>query len=379
MTESRCQQIEKILRQKLRSMQPGEKIPTEMELCAEFSVSRMTMNKVIGKLVDDDLLYRIKKKGTFVKERRTADRPIYFLIPVIDFFTYDSSRDTKRILHGLNSEASLRGRKIELLPVTRTNQLDDYDWETLDRISSGDQVFVTGFWYRNLFPFLKERECEVVCADPDTWLEPEYRKILSSWYSIKIARKAGVENVVSYLAGIARKNPVFFYRIEEKEHPATEGFKSGLAKAGIPFGPERFIYIDDLPRICSSFEKIYKRTRFDSIVAAYSGAAKAFCSELARMKLSVPDDISVISLEEAPDTGSGSLPVTALATPFEEVGREAARIFQREVFLPGETRLHQLLIERESTRKGAGSALHIDFSDESRTPEALLRFGTDGI
>ena len=379
MKESRCQQIEKVLRQRLRSMHPNDKIPTEMELSAEFSVSRMTMNKVIAKLVGDDLLYRVKKKGTFIKERRTADRPIHFLIPVIDFFTYDSSRDTKRILRGLNAEASLHGRKIELLPVTRTNQLNDYDWETLDKISAVDQVFVTGFWYRKLFPFLKKKGCEVVCLDPDIWLEPEYRKILSSWYSIKIERKVAAENAVSYLAGCGRKNPVLFYRIEEREHPTTEGFKDGLAKAGIPLGRERLVYIDDLPKICSGLEKIYKKNSFDSIVVAYAAAAKTLCTELARMKLCVPDDVSVISLEEEPDMVSGLVPLTAVASPFEEMGREAARIFQREVFSPGETHLHQLLIERESPRKGAGSAAHIDFSVESRIPEALLRFGTDGI
>ena len=379
MKESRCQQIEKILRQRLRGMRHDEKIPTEMELCAEFSVSRMTMNKVIAKLVRDDLLYRVKKKGTFIKERRIPEKPIYFLLPVVDYLAYDVTRSARQILCGLNAEASLSDRKIEFLPVTRTNRIDDYDWEALEKISCGDQVFISGFWYKKLFPFLKKKDCDVVCLNPDIWIEDEYREILSTWYSIKIARKAGAENAVDYLAKNGKKNPLLLYQYDEKEHPATEGFKSGLKKSGLPFSRERFIHMDNLKKTCDRLKNIHKKILFDSIVISSAVAVKDICRELSNMKLKMPDDICVITLEEAPFLREMAVPVSAMASPFSEVGRETARIFEREIFLPGETRLHQLLIERESTRKGAGNALNIEFMPETKIPEALLRFGTDGI
>lgn len=45
----------------------GERIPTEMELCEIFHVSRITIRKAIDELVRDNLLIRKKAKGTFVK------------------------------------------------------------------------------------------------------------------------------------------------------------------------------------------------------------------------------------------------------------------------------------------------------------------------
>lgn len=44
----------------------GERIPTEIELCELFHVSRITIRKAIDELVRDNLLIRKKAKGTFV-------------------------------------------------------------------------------------------------------------------------------------------------------------------------------------------------------------------------------------------------------------------------------------------------------------------------
>lgn len=270
MKETACSRIEKILKKRICRLPSETRIPNELDLCRDFSVSRMTMNKVIGKLVQDGLVYRVKKKGSFVKDRRKPERPIYFLLPMIDYFTYNSSIDHRRLLAGLNSEASLFHRRIELLPVTRTNIYNDFDWERLNHISYGDQVFVMGFWYRKLFPFLKEKECEVVLMNNGVWLEDEYRKIISDWYSVSIERKAGVENAVMYLAGTGKRKPLLLYSYEEKEHPVTEGFKSGLKKAGLNFSKELSIYIkgpeNHLSNPLSTLGKLHRKYGFDSIV-----------------------------------------------------------------------------------------------------------------
>lgn len=44
----------------------GDKLPTELELCSIYNVSRVTVRKVLGKLVDENHLTKIRGKGTFV-------------------------------------------------------------------------------------------------------------------------------------------------------------------------------------------------------------------------------------------------------------------------------------------------------------------------
>lgn len=49
---------------------PETQIPTELELCAQFNVSRMTVNKAISELSQKGILSRIAGKGTFVATQK---------------------------------------------------------------------------------------------------------------------------------------------------------------------------------------------------------------------------------------------------------------------------------------------------------------------
>lgn len=55
------------LRQRIASLGVGSRFPTEAELCAEFSVSRMTVHKVVKRLAGEGLLVRNRRRGTFVQ------------------------------------------------------------------------------------------------------------------------------------------------------------------------------------------------------------------------------------------------------------------------------------------------------------------------
>ena len=70
-------QIKQYLNDKIqsRTWPPGFKIPTEIELSEQFSVSRMTANKAIRDLVGDGLLERTPRLGTFVCHKK-AESPL---------------------------------------------------------------------------------------------------------------------------------------------------------------------------------------------------------------------------------------------------------------------------------------------------------------
>lgn len=60
---------------KQQTYQPGSKIPTETELARQFEVSRMTVNKAIRDLVQENLLVRYPGLGTFVSDAK-AESPL---------------------------------------------------------------------------------------------------------------------------------------------------------------------------------------------------------------------------------------------------------------------------------------------------------------
>jgi GntR family transcriptional regulator len=70
----RYYQLKEIIREQIASWEPGQLIPSELELCQMYSVSRTTVRKALDHLTQEGLLYRIQGKGTFVAPPKLRER-----------------------------------------------------------------------------------------------------------------------------------------------------------------------------------------------------------------------------------------------------------------------------------------------------------------
>ncbi len=57
--------------------QPGDKIPTELQLSEMYDISRVTVRQTLARLVDEQILIKRAGKGTFVKEAPFVEK--YFV------------------------------------------------------------------------------------------------------------------------------------------------------------------------------------------------------------------------------------------------------------------------------------------------------------
>jgi GntR family transcriptional regulator len=96
-TLPRYRQIADHLRALVSAGRPGDRLPSDAELCAEFGVSRMTARQAVDVLQAEDLVVRRQGQGTFV-----ADRPVPRLLGSPLSFTESmrrrGSRATSRLL-----------------------------------------------------------------------------------------------------------------------------------------------------------------------------------------------------------------------------------------------------------------------------------------
>lgn len=73
--------IQRVLRGDWR---PGEMLPSEFKLAAEFKVSQGTVRKALGELAAEKAFIRMQGKGTFVAARAARHTPLHFFRLTLD-------------------------------------------------------------------------------------------------------------------------------------------------------------------------------------------------------------------------------------------------------------------------------------------------------
>jgi GntR family transcriptional regulator len=75
----RYREIEQALRSRISGLRPGQRLPSDADLCAEFGVSRMTARHAMAQLAEEGLVRRDPGRGTFVAEPPTHRRANFLM------------------------------------------------------------------------------------------------------------------------------------------------------------------------------------------------------------------------------------------------------------------------------------------------------------
>jgi GntR family transcriptional regulator len=127
-------QIEQALRERIATLRPGERLPSDAELCAEFGVSRMTARNAMHRLAEDGLIARQPGRGSFVTSppaHRRANRLMTFTQEMRRAGRVPSSRVLTRVIRpSTTSEADTLGIPVRQ-PVVHLRRLRLADGEPI--------------------------------------------------------------------------------------------------------------------------------------------------------------------------------------------------------------------------------------------------------
>jgi GntR family transcriptional regulator len=119
-------QIEQALRERIASLRPGERLPSDSQLCLEFGVSRMTARNAMQRLAEDGLVVREPGRGSFVAKppaHRRTNRLMTFTQEMLRAGRIPTSRVLTRVVRPASSSEAANLRIPPRQPVVHLRRL----------------------------------------------------------------------------------------------------------------------------------------------------------------------------------------------------------------------------------------------------------------
>lgn len=174
-----------------------------------------------------------------------------------------------------------------------------------------------------------------------------YQRVVPSEFgSVTIDNQSGVLSAVDHLVGLGHRRIAFVSTLYSDDfRERLEAYQSGLERHGIV--PERRWVSTSVSAASASLEQaVMQMLRVadppTAIIAGNDGFALNILDMLLRYGIRVPEDLSLVGFDDAPDAESARL--TTVRQPAEEVGFQAALMmgrmieggsgFERHVHLP---------------------------------------------
>ena len=160
---------------------PGDKLPTELEYVRKLGISRNTLRGGMKKLEEEDLIERIKSKGTFVKfpKAEPEDKNISLLVPCCEYLQCCGIHFIK-LMFELIAEAAAVGWRITPVIFSRTNDPKDVWLENLSHIRQNSRIVIYHDWYASYFKTLRAIGARVAYVDNE-WDLSGKREPFNSW------------------------------------------------------------------------------------------------------------------------------------------------------------------------------------------------------
>ncbi len=326
-------QLKELLKEKIISgyWKPGEKIPAEKEIVKNCDCSLITVNKAVGKLVEEGYVFRERGRGTFVSPKQlwgNLEQPI--VLKLIGMVVPDVTNEFGRtIVRGVEDYLHTRGYSliignhdqdidkaqnyISLLlkknidgvifsPVLGENY-EEKNARILKRLNHQDIPVVL------IDKYLRSMDCCYVVSD----------NIESSFKMTEALIKEGNKKI-AILRGLDCTS------FEDR----LIGYKEALKKYSIPFDPEIILEYDarriDAGEIDQIANFLSENKSFSAIYAFNSTLAKGIVMALEKLGRKVSGDLRIVSYDNHILPHSAETAFTRLNQPEYKMGEKAAEL-----------------------------------------------------
>ena len=324
---------------------PGKRLPTENEISQEFQVSRITAVRALKELEIGGYIHRIKGSGSYVndgdwKSKTTSNNQsiISLVVPFADNFSTDFFKGVEEVAIKHGYFVTFHNSSDDI--ISEKNIIN----EIISRGSHGIILYPTVPPYNmELFSKLSINKYPFVLID---------RKIPGLELSLIWANnQKGFYDITTHLLELGHKRIIFVgssvYSISS-EFERYQGFCKAHIEHEVPLLNKHLYWEADinsipmdykpkeefLKRIChyllDTLENIDPSERPTAIATVNDQIAEAIISTAFERGISIPQDYSITGFDNLPFASHLPAPLTTVAQPAYEIGREAAKeLFKR--------------------------------------------------
>jgi DNA-binding LacI/PurR family transcriptional regulator len=352
-----AEQITAILFEYISVLPPNARIPNEIALSHHFGVCRMTVNKAINSLVNDGLLYRVRSKGTFVKERVSLLKSIKILFPGPNSLD-PNNRNTcffRDVFSGLNERAHELNIRLEAIICTHDHRKESLKPELFETLTPDSTLFIPGIWWGPVLESIAKKTSNVVILHNQADML-QYEHIVKKWNQFILDYTGAADYATEYFIKRGRDR-IFTFCDNSKANfpgPRWNGYCNALSRHNIALDPELYVELPmnyewelDIPMLKAAIRNALLNKKVNAIVSPNSWFIKPIFQVAEELGLKIPQDVSIISICGSMDTFEA--PVSAMVASGHRIGRDLADIFAKGRIVPGRTVSQLELIEREST------------------------------
>lgn len=337
-----------------KNLLPGQKLYSENELCQKFGMSRQTVRHALDILEEEDILTRVRGSGTYIKDNRIGNlenrNGIAFITTYVDGYIFP------KIIQGIEKKLFESGYSIQI--AFTNNRFDRERTVLLDFLNRDEIAGVIAETTRSNLP------------NPNLWLYQELIKkkipvlfINSKFPGIAIPHvsiddKEAGKKATKYLIDKGHKKIGGVFKLDDGQgRDRFAGYLEAHLEANLINEDRHVLWLDTVDMKEPSKYKDRALDRFSGCTAicCYNDEiAFSLVDMLQQAGWRIPEDISIISIDNSELTVLCDVPLTSVNHPKEILGEKAAENMLSMIRNPsfdGNYEFKEDIVERASVRE----------------------------
>lgn len=303
---------------------PAGRLPSETELADRFVCSRQTVRQAVALLEAEGYVHRQRGSGTFIKERPAAQvrgKTIGVISTYVDDYIFSS------IIRGIETVLSAHGCSMQLAFTRNREELEAKALRSM--LAKGvDGMIVeptkSGFIDLNRGLYLQFREKNI----PVVFFNAYYPSLPDFPHVAMDDREAG-RLVTDYLLRRGHRRIAGIFQADDLQGQLRyAGYAGALAQYGLHLEPGQLLWFttQDIPLLPDEMlERVAQTVAGCTGLVCYNDQiAYMLCQALIRRGVRIPEELSVVSVDNSDLASACDPPLTTASHPKDLLGVAAA-------------------------------------------------------